>query len=79
MKGIRRHDKGAAKGGIIDGVPLTQHPGTPKLWQRYLRQQRMQTARFRKDSLFRQFAGSWKDFLMTEAINDPAICRQGTQ
>lgn len=71
MKGTRRQNPRRYR-----RRPLTRHPDTPKLWRRYLRQQSMQTSRLRKDSLARgsligRFAGSWRDFLMTEAIHDP--------
>ena len=70
MKGAKA-DRRRTAGRRYRRRPLTTHPDTPKLWRRWLRRQRMQTARHRKDSLVRRLAGSWKDFLMTEAIHDP--------
>lgn len=43
--------------------PLTRHPGTSRLWRRY-----MET---RRSTLFRRTLRNWKLFLLSEAYRDP--------
>jgi len=45
--------------------PITKHPKTIRYWRRYM------GVKNSKDSLTRKAFKSWKEFLQTEALNDP--------
>ncbi|MGD9637938.1 MAG: TraI/MobA(P) family conjugative relaxase [Alphaproteobacteria bacterium] len=51
--------------------PLTKHPNTPILWQKYQEVKKKPKAKTKEQSLLKKAFYTWKDFLMAEALKDP--------
>ena len=51
--------------------PLTKHPNTPILWQKYQEVKKTPRTKTKEQSLLKKAFYTWKDFLMAEALKDP--------